>query len=182
MPITEPATPMSDLLSVVPESAEAGEPWTRREILQQPDTLRATQALLDVGAPGSRPSSRRCSPSPICESSWPVPEPRRSSAAASPRRSRASPGRCVEAVPTTDIVSAPDLYLDARARRPCWCRSGARAAARKASPRSSLPTPGCRRPPPDHHLQSRRRAGAARRANAPSSWSCPKRPTTVASP
>ena len=33
-----------------PDTAPAGaESWTRREILQQPDTLRATQALLRAG-------------------------------------------------------------------------------------------------------------------------------------
>ena len=37
---------MSDRLSVVAPAADGADSWTRREILQQPETLRATHALL----------------------------------------------------------------------------------------------------------------------------------------
>jgi len=37
---------MPEILSAVPPQAGNAESWTHREILQQPDTLRATQALL----------------------------------------------------------------------------------------------------------------------------------------
>ena len=37
---------MPDRLSVAASAADGADSWTRREILQQPDTLRATQALL----------------------------------------------------------------------------------------------------------------------------------------
>jgi len=106
---------MSDLLSAAPKSASAAEPWTRREILQQPDTLRATQALLM-----SRKSAIEAFLTPLLAK----PDLRIVLAGAGTSAfiggclaatlSRIT-GRCVEAVPTTDIVSAPELYLAAEA-------------------------------------------------------------------
>lgn len=102
---------MSDLLSAVPKSASAAEPWTRREILQQPDTLRATQALL---------MSRRSAIEAFLAPLLAKPDLRIVLAGAGTSAfiggclaatlSRLT-GRCVEAIPTTDIVSAPDLYF-----------------------------------------------------------------------
>ena len=104
---------MSDLLSVVPGSAGAAEPWTRREILQQPDTLRATQALL---------AGRRASIEAFLAPLLAKPDLRIVLSGAGTSAfiggclaatiARLT-GRCVEAIPTTDIVSAPDLYLTA---------------------------------------------------------------------
>ena len=37
---------MADILSAMPVSADSTEPWTAREIQQQPATLRATHTLL----------------------------------------------------------------------------------------------------------------------------------------
>jgi len=104
---------MSDRLSVAEPGADGADCWTRREILQQPETLRATQALLaanrvaieDFLAPlFARPDMRivligagtsafigACLAATLARTT----------------------GRRVEAVPTTDIVSAPDLYLEA---------------------------------------------------------------------
>lgn len=102
---------MSDLLSAVPKSASAAEPWTRREILQQPDTLRATQALL---------MSRRSAIEAFLAPLLAKPDLRIVLAGAGTSAfiggclaatlSRLT-GCCVEAIPTTDIVSTPDLYL-----------------------------------------------------------------------
>ena len=102
---------MSDLLSAAPESAAAAEPWTRREILQQPGTLRATQALL---------MSRRAEIEAFLTPLLAKPDLRILLAGAGTSAfiggclaatlSRIT-GRCFEAVPTTDIVSAPELYL-----------------------------------------------------------------------
>jgi len=102
---------MSDLLSVVPETAQAAEPWTRREIFQQPETLRATQALL-----AAKRSSIEAFLAPLLAN----PDLRIVLAGAGTSAfiggclaatlTRAT-GLCVEAIPTTDIVSAPDLYL-----------------------------------------------------------------------
>jgi tagatose-6-phosphate ketose/aldose isomerase len=102
---------MSDVLSVAAQSGAKAEPWTRREIFQQADTLRATQALLAAKRAGieaflgpllARPDLRiilagagtsafigGCLAATVAKIT----------------------GRCVDAVPTTDIVSAPDLYL-----------------------------------------------------------------------
>lgn len=104
---------MSDLLSVAPKVADGAEPWTRREILQQPDTLRATQALLAerrgeidaflaplLGKPGLRIVLAGAGTSAFIGECL----------AATLARAT---GRDVEAVATTDIVSAPDLYLRA---------------------------------------------------------------------
>ena len=77
---------MSDLLSVAEAPAAGAEPWTRREILQQPETLRATRAL--AGA-GTSAYIGDCLAATLARTI----------------------GLAVEAVATTDIVSAPDLYL-----------------------------------------------------------------------
>jgi tagatose-6-phosphate ketose/aldose isomerase len=87
--------------------------WTRREILQQPATLRATQAILDAAqaeidaflSPLLAQAHLRimlCGAGTSafigeCLAPW----------------LSATLGRPVEAVATTDIVSAPHLYLDA---------------------------------------------------------------------
>jgi tagatose-6-phosphate ketose/aldose isomerase len=102
---------MSDFLSVVPEPADTAQPWTRREILQQPATLRATQALLSerresieaflaplLARPDLRILLSGAGTSAFIGECLAAPLARRT-------------GRCVEALPTTDIVSAPDLYL-----------------------------------------------------------------------
>ncbi|USI74807.1 SIS domain-containing protein [Sphingomonas morindae] len=104
---------MSDTLTApAPAAAAPDESWTRREIFQQPDTLRATQALLArdraeieafVAPLLARPDLRilLCGAGTsafigTCLAPW----------------LSARLGRCVEAVATTDIVSAPGLYLD----------------------------------------------------------------------
>ena len=90
------------------------ESWTRREILQQPATLRATQAVLEAGRAGIEAflgpllamadlRIMLCGAGTSafigeCLAPWLT----------------ASLGRPVEAVATTDIVSAPNLYLDAK--------------------------------------------------------------------
>ena len=87
--------------------------WTRREILQQPATLRATQAVLEAGRAGieafltpllAMPDLRimLCGAGTSafigeCLAPWLT----------------ASLGRPVEAVATTDIVGAPHLFLSA---------------------------------------------------------------------
>ncbi|MGN6122540.1 MAG: SIS domain-containing protein [Sphingomonas oligoaromativorans] len=89
------------------------ESWTRREILQQPDTLRATQAVLRgrqaeieafLGPLLAKPDLRimLCGAGTSafigeCLAPWLT----------------ATLGRPVEAVATTDIVGSPALYLDA---------------------------------------------------------------------
>ena len=101
---------MPDSLTA-PKPADIAEPWTRREILQQPETLRATQALLRsrqsaidaflaplLATPGLRIMLAGAGTSAFigeCLAPW--------------LSSRL--GRLVEAVATTDIVSAPSLYL-----------------------------------------------------------------------
>lgn len=104
---------MPDVLPDV-DALAGQEPWTRREILQQPDTLRATQALLTadraaieaflaplIASPDTRIVLAGAGTSAfIGESLAPWLSSRL--------------GRCVEAVATTDIVSAPALYLEAR--------------------------------------------------------------------
>jgi tagatose-6-phosphate ketose/aldose isomerase len=102
---------MSDLTSVAHISAESTEPWTLREIRQQPDTLRATRALL---------SAERMNIDAFLDPLLSRPDLRIILAGAG---SSAFVGGCiaatiarltslcVEAIPTTDIVSAPNLYL-----------------------------------------------------------------------
>jgi tagatose-6-phosphate ketose/aldose isomerase len=106
---------MSDLLSVADPQADGAESWTRREILQQPETLRATQALL---------AGRRAAIEAFLAPLLARPDLRIVLAGAG---SSAFIGEClaatlaraigrrVEAIPTTDIVGAPDLYLESDA-------------------------------------------------------------------
>lgn len=90
-------------------------PWTRREIQQQPETLRATQALVmaqrdDLAtflAPLLARSDLRIVLTGAGTSAF-IGE------SLAPCLSR-SLGRAVEAIATTDIVSSPDLYLRADA-------------------------------------------------------------------
>lgn len=106
---------MSDLNAAPKTAADGAEPWTRREIFQQADTLRATQNLL-VAERGvieafvapllAKPDLRivlagagtsafigECLAATLAQAT----------------------GRRVEAIPTTDIVSGPELHLEARA-------------------------------------------------------------------
>ena len=105
---------MSDLNAAPKAAADGAEPWTRREIFQQGATLRATQALLASQRSGieaflapllARPNLRivlagagtsafigECLAATLAQAT----------------------GRRVDAVPTTDMVSAPELYLEAR--------------------------------------------------------------------
>jgi tagatose-6-phosphate ketose/aldose isomerase len=102
---------MSDLTSVAHISAESTEPWTLREIRQQPDTLRATRALL---------SAERVNIDAFLDPLLSRPDLRIILAGAGTSAfvggciaatlARLT-GLCVEAIPTTDIVSAPNLYL-----------------------------------------------------------------------
>lgn len=103
---------MPDRLSVAAPAADGAESWTRREILQQPETLRATQALL-----AAERSAIEAFLAPLLAQ----PDLRIVLTGAGTSAfigeclaatlARAT-GRSVEAIPTTDIVSAPDLYLD----------------------------------------------------------------------
>lgn len=102
---------MSDLASVAPASSQETEPWTLREIRQQPATLRATHALL---------TAQRGDIDSFLKPLLAKPNLRIVLAGAGTSAfvggclaatlQRIS-GRCVEAIPTTDIVSSPDLYL-----------------------------------------------------------------------
>jgi tagatose-6-phosphate ketose/aldose isomerase len=104
---------MSDRLSVAEPAADGADCWTRREILQQPDTLRATHALL---------ASQRADIETFLAPLLARPNLRIVLIGAGTSAfigtclaaTLARPtGRRVEAIPTTDIVSAPDLYLEA---------------------------------------------------------------------
>jgi tagatose-6-phosphate ketose/aldose isomerase len=106
---------MSDLISVVPVSAEGSDPWTRREIRQQPETLRATQALV---------AAQRDKIDAFLKPLLGVSDLRILLAGAGTSAFiggclaatiQRLTGLCVEAVPTTDIVSAPSLYLSPKA-------------------------------------------------------------------
>ncbi|MET3722811.1 SIS domain-containing protein [Sphingomonas trueperi] len=104
---------MRDTIPADAQPPASSESWTRREILQQPATLRATQALLDahhaeiaafvrplLDQPDLRVMLCGAGTSAFigdCLAPW----------------LSATLGRPVEAVATTDIVSAPHLYLDA---------------------------------------------------------------------
>lgn len=103
---------MPDLLSVADSTTDGAESWTRREILQQPETLRATHALLArrsaaidaflaplLAKPGLRIVLTGAGTSAFI------------GACLTATLARAT-GCRVEAVATTDIVSAPDLYLE----------------------------------------------------------------------
>ena len=104
---------MSDLLSIAPAPAGDSELWTRREILQQPATLRATQALLAAQqgaidaflAPLLAKPDLRVVLTGAGTSAF-IGE------CLAAMLAKAT-GLCVEAVATTDIVSAPDLHLKA---------------------------------------------------------------------
>ena len=105
---------MSDTLAAPIPAITTDDSWTRREILQQPTTLRATQAVLettraDISAflsPLLAQADLRimlCGAGTSafigeCLAPWLT----------------ATLGRPVEAVATTDIVGAPHLYLDAK--------------------------------------------------------------------
>lgn len=113
MPTKEPATPMSDPLVVVPLSAGSSEPWTLREIRQQPETLRETQAVL---------AAQRARIDAVLKPLLATPDLRIILTGAGTSAFIGGclsatiaqlTGRCVEAIPTTDIVSAPYLYLKA---------------------------------------------------------------------
>jgi tagatose-6-phosphate ketose/aldose isomerase len=104
---------MSDLIAVPKVLADGAEPWTRREIFQQAATLRATQALLAAGrgdidaflAPLLARPDLRIVLAGAGTSAF-IGECLAATLA------RAT-GRRVEAVATTDIVSTPDLLLEA---------------------------------------------------------------------
>jgi tagatose-6-phosphate ketose/aldose isomerase len=105
---------MPDLNAAPKVAVDGAEPWTRREIFQQAATLRATQALLAaersrieafVGPLLAKPNLRivlagagtsafigECLAATLAQAT----------------------GRRVEAIPTTDMVSAPELYLEAK--------------------------------------------------------------------
>jgi tagatose-6-phosphate ketose/aldose isomerase len=136
----ELATPMTETLFAARSPDVQPDSWTRREILQQPATLRATQAVLEAERAGieaflapllAMPDLRimLCGAGTSafigeCLAPWLT----------------ASLGRPVEAVATTDIVSAPRLYLDAK--RPTLMVSFGRSgnSPERASPRWSWPT------------------------------------------
>lgn len=104
---------MPDLTSVAAPAADSAERWTPREIRQQPDTLLETQSML---------MERREEIDAFLSPLLSKPDLRIVLAGAgtsafiggclAPTIARLT-GRCVEAIPTTDIVSAPHLYLDA---------------------------------------------------------------------
>jgi tagatose-6-phosphate ketose/aldose isomerase len=104
---------MSDLIAVPKVSADGTEPWTRREIFQQAETLCATQALLAASrgeieaflAPLLAKPDLRIMLAGAGTSAF-IGE------CLAATLTRAT-GRRVEAVATTDIVSAPYLYLEA---------------------------------------------------------------------
>ena len=105
---------MSDLNAAPKAAADGAEPWTRREIFQQGATLRATQALL-----ASQRSGIETFLAPLLAKS----ELRIVLAGAGTSAFigeclaatlAQATGRRVDAVPTTDMVSAPELYLEAR--------------------------------------------------------------------
>lgn len=103
---------MSDVIALDPPTADA-QPWTLREIRQQPDTLRATQALLmeqrqAIDAflqPRLRDPAMRIILAGAGTSAF-IGE------ALAPWLAQVM-RRPVEAIATTDLVSAPDLHLAA---------------------------------------------------------------------
>jgi len=105
---------MSDLNAAPKAAADGAEPWTRREIFQQATTLRATQALLfdEQGAIDAFIAPLLAKPDlrivlAGAGTSAFIGECLAATLAQATRRR-------VDAVPTTDMVSAPDLYLEAR--------------------------------------------------------------------
>jgi tagatose-6-phosphate ketose/aldose isomerase len=103
---------MSDRLSVAAPAADGAESWTRREILQQPETLRATYALLA----GQRAAIEVFLTPLLAEPDVRIVLTGAGTSAFIGACLAATlarmTGRRVEAVATTDIVSAPDLYLE----------------------------------------------------------------------
>jgi tagatose-6-phosphate ketose/aldose isomerase len=104
---------MPDLNAVPKAAADGAEPWTRREIFQQAATLRATQALL---------AAERSRIEALVDPLLAKPNLRIVLAGAGTSAFigeclaatlAQATGRRVEAVPTTDMVSAPELYLEA---------------------------------------------------------------------
>ncbi len=107
----ELAIPMTDIVRLA-DTMVSPDCWTRREILQQPDTLHATQALVTRQA------------SALADFLAPVLADRTARVVLTGAGTSAFIGdsiapslarmldRCVEAIATTDIVSAPDLYLN----------------------------------------------------------------------
>ncbi|WP_202950111.1 SIS domain-containing protein [Sphingomonas sp. LH128] len=107
----ELATPMPDALLVPGTPGNDAEPWTRREIAQQPETLRATQAILSANKAAIEAFTGPLLANPYtrivltgagtsafigeCLAPW----------------LSGLLGRSVEAIATTDIVSSPALYL-----------------------------------------------------------------------
>lgn len=105
---------MSDLNAAPKAAADGAEPWTRREIFQQATTLRATQALLfdEQGAIDAFIAPLLAKPDlrivlAGAGTSAFIGECLAATLAQATKRR-------VDAVPTTDMVSAPDLYLEAR--------------------------------------------------------------------
>lgn len=102
---------MPETLSASAPQAVDDESWTRREILQQPDTLRATQAMLRAGQPAIdaflAPLLARTDLRIVLTGAG-------TSAfigdSIAPWLTTLL-GRAVEAIATTDIVSAPALHL-----------------------------------------------------------------------
>jgi tagatose-6-phosphate ketose/aldose isomerase len=110
----EPAIPMPETLVAVDPQVANDDSWTRREIRQQPATLRATHAVLAAERDGiaaflapllAQPDLRimLCGAGTSafigeCLAPWLT----------------ATLGRSVEAVATTNIVGSPNLYLDAK--------------------------------------------------------------------
>lgn len=102
---------MPDALLVPGTPGNDAEPWTRREIAQQPETLRATQAILSANKAAIEAFTGPILPNPHarivltgagtsafigeCLAPW----------------LSGVLGRSVEAIATTDIVSSPALYL-----------------------------------------------------------------------
>ena len=104
---------MSDTLSVSVPKDRSDESWTRREILQQPETLRATQALLRMR---QRAIDAFLTPLLARDDLRIILTGAGTSAfigeSLAPWLS-VTMDRRVEAIPTTDIVSAPHLHLRA---------------------------------------------------------------------
>jgi tagatose-6-phosphate ketose/aldose isomerase len=106
---------MSDLLSVAPVRSEGVESWTLQEIRQQPETLRATHRLLS-----SKRTEIDAFLKPLLEDSRLRIILAGAGTSAFIGGCLAAPiqrltGRWVEAIPTTDIVTAPSLYLQPNA-------------------------------------------------------------------
>ncbi|MCW6536414.1 SIS domain-containing protein [Sphingomonas lycopersici] len=157
---------MPETLFASDQPPGGAESWTRREILQQPSTLRATQALLRASraaiegflAPLLAKHDLRvmlCGAGTSafigeCLAPW----------------LSATTGRCVEAVATTDIVAAPQLYLDPA--RPTLMVSFGRSGS---SPESvaAVDLADARLPSVHHLVITCNAAGALARRNAANS-------------